>query len=234
MAEVDGLNAGYARAVLEEYLENPEAVPAEWRELFEGDSTCCASTRASHACSKCSRRMATARRPKPPRPSGPRGRAQPQPQVDETLLSRRRGRGAGQGLQDARPPRRPPRPARVRACRRPGTGTRAPVPPLTPELQAQIPARLLRVHVPGETLADVLRSSRRPTAARARTRSSTSPTTRSGSGCGRRSRPARIESRSTSTTSAGSSRVSPRWKGSSATFARRSSARSSFRSRGST
>ena len=38
MAEVDGLNAGYARAVLEEYLENPEAVPAEWRELFEGDS----------------------------------------------------------------------------------------------------------------------------------------------------------------------------------------------------
>ena len=38
MAEVDGLNAGYARAVLEEYLENPEGVPAEWRELFEGDS----------------------------------------------------------------------------------------------------------------------------------------------------------------------------------------------------
>jgi 2-oxoglutarate dehydrogenase complex dehydrogenase (E1) component-like enzyme len=38
VAEVDGLNAGYARAVLEEYLENPEAVPAEWRELFEGDS----------------------------------------------------------------------------------------------------------------------------------------------------------------------------------------------------
>ena len=30
------------------------------------------------------------------------------------------------------------------------------VPPLTPGLQAEIPARLLRVHVPGETLADVL------------------------------------------------------------------------------
>src|SRR5439155_8847244 len=29
-------------------------------------------------------------------------------------------------------------------------------PKLTPELQARIPARLLRVHVPGETLADVL------------------------------------------------------------------------------
>ena len=33
--DVDGLNAGYARAILEEYLENPEAVPSEWRRLFE-------------------------------------------------------------------------------------------------------------------------------------------------------------------------------------------------------
>ena len=35
MADVDGLNAGYANSVLEQYLENPESVPAEWRELFE-------------------------------------------------------------------------------------------------------------------------------------------------------------------------------------------------------
>ena len=35
MAEVDGLNAGYARALLDEYLENPEGVPPEWRALFE-------------------------------------------------------------------------------------------------------------------------------------------------------------------------------------------------------
>jgi 2-oxoglutarate dehydrogenase complex dehydrogenase (E1) component-like enzyme len=33
--DVDGLNAGYARALLDEYLENPEAVPSEWRALFE-------------------------------------------------------------------------------------------------------------------------------------------------------------------------------------------------------
>src|SRR5437773_245015 len=39
MHDVDGLNSGYAQALLEEYLENPEAVPAEWRALFEsGDS----------------------------------------------------------------------------------------------------------------------------------------------------------------------------------------------------
>ena len=42
--DVDGLNAGYARALLDEYLENPEAVPSEWRALFEsGDSGLVAS-----------------------------------------------------------------------------------------------------------------------------------------------------------------------------------------------
>src|SRR5262249_44517001 len=29
--DVDGLNAGYARALLEDYLENPSSVPSEWR-----------------------------------------------------------------------------------------------------------------------------------------------------------------------------------------------------------
>ena len=33
--DVDGLNSGFARALLDDYLENPDAVPAEWRELFE-------------------------------------------------------------------------------------------------------------------------------------------------------------------------------------------------------
>src|SRR4051812_28965384 len=39
MHDVDGLNAGYARALLEQYLENPEAVPPEWRALFESGSS---------------------------------------------------------------------------------------------------------------------------------------------------------------------------------------------------
>ena len=39
MTDVDGLNAGFARDLFEEYLENPESVPTEWRRLFEsGDS----------------------------------------------------------------------------------------------------------------------------------------------------------------------------------------------------
>ena len=44
MHDVDGLNAGYARLLLEDYLENPDAVPPEWRALFEsGDSELVAS-----------------------------------------------------------------------------------------------------------------------------------------------------------------------------------------------
>src|SRR5579859_991899 len=39
MHDVDGLNAGYAKALLEEYLENPDAVPEEWRRLFESGSS---------------------------------------------------------------------------------------------------------------------------------------------------------------------------------------------------
>ena len=35
--EVDGLNAGYAALLLEQYLDNPSAVPLEWRTLFESD-----------------------------------------------------------------------------------------------------------------------------------------------------------------------------------------------------
>jgi 2-oxoglutarate dehydrogenase E1 component len=32
---MDGLNAGYAALLLEQYLDNPSAVPSEWRTLFE-------------------------------------------------------------------------------------------------------------------------------------------------------------------------------------------------------
>src|SRR5690348_9205548 len=39
MHDVDGLNAGYASALLEQYLENPDAVPDEWRALFESGAS---------------------------------------------------------------------------------------------------------------------------------------------------------------------------------------------------
>src|ERR1700758_916115 len=36
-ADVDGLNTGYAALLLEQYLDNPGAVPEEWRDLFESE-----------------------------------------------------------------------------------------------------------------------------------------------------------------------------------------------------
>ncbi|MES1248441.1 MAG: 2-oxoglutarate dehydrogenase E1 component [Actinomycetota bacterium] len=36
---MDGLNAGYAALLLEQFLENPAAVPSEWRSLFESAPT---------------------------------------------------------------------------------------------------------------------------------------------------------------------------------------------------
>src|SRR5438128_1264164 len=37
--DVDGLNAGYASALLEQYLENPDGAPDEWRALFESGAS---------------------------------------------------------------------------------------------------------------------------------------------------------------------------------------------------
>ena len=161
MAEVDGLNAGYARAVLEEYLENPEAVPAEWRELFEGDSTLLREhpgvARLLEVLEADGNGAQAEAAPPPPAPAAEPTAPPPPAPVDETLLAavaaavslvkayRTHGHLAARldplGSEPVGDPALEPE--RL-------------VPPLTPELQAQIPARLLRVHVPGETLADVL------------------------------------------------------------------------------
>src|SRR2546430_7104630 len=49
---------------------------------------------------------------------------------------------------------------------------------LTPEIMARIPAEVLRIYVPGRTLAKRCRTCARPTAVRSRTKSSTSAATR--------------------------------------------------------
>jgi 2-oxoglutarate dehydrogenase E1 component len=147
MADVDELNAGYASALLEEYLENPDAVPAEWRALFEsGHSDVVAGLPGLQRLVERLGGDGNGR----PTPAAPVG-------VDETLLG---AVAAATSL--------------VRAIRTHGhlaarldpLGTE-PVgdpaldpqrlePALTPELQARIPATLLRLYVPGETLADAL------------------------------------------------------------------------------
>ncbi len=159
MSEVDGLNTGFAQFLLEEYLENPEAVPDEWRALFEsGDSELVASHPGLSRLLAALREDGDGQVTAPAAPTEPApAPAPPAVEVDETLLA---GIAAAMSL--------------VKALRThghlaarldplgsepvgdPALEPERLVPPLTPELQARIPARLLRVAVPGETLADVL------------------------------------------------------------------------------
>jgi 2-oxoglutarate dehydrogenase E1 component len=155
VTDVDGLNAGFARDVLEEYLENPDAVPAEWRELFEsGHSDLVAGhpglvrllERGGNGHAPAAPPAAA---PAPPQP-------EPQPVTDEllgavaaamALIKAFRMHGHLAAHLDplgSEPPGDPAlEPERL-------------IPKLTPELQAKVPASVLRLYVPGETLADVL------------------------------------------------------------------------------
>src|SRR5437870_2029806 len=167
MHDVDGLNAGFASALLEQYLENPEAVPPEWRSLFESGSSELVATHPGLA--RLLERLeedgnghvAAPSRPREPEPEAAPAPVAPAPPaapaVDEELLG---GVAAAMALVKA---------IRMHghlAARLDPLGSE-PVgdpaleperlePELTPELQERIPAGLLRVHVPGETLADVL------------------------------------------------------------------------------
>ena len=107
--DVDGLNTGYARALLDDYLENPAAVPPEWRALFEsGESDELLATHPGVA------RLFR----------GSRGACRERPQA--VCDGRGRRDGARQGPPDARPSCGAARSARVGAGRRSGA---RPAPP---------------------------------------------------------------------------------------------------------
>jgi 2-oxoglutarate dehydrogenase E1 component len=169
--DVDGLNAGYARALLDDYLENPEAVPSEWRALFEsGDSELVATHpgiarlleqlpqaagNGSNGHTEAPPAPAPAPAPEPTTPEPTSGDSSQSP--DAQLLG---GVAAAMALVKAH------RTHGHLAARLDPLGSE-PVgdpslepmrlePKLTPELQARIPASYLRVHVPGETLLEVL------------------------------------------------------------------------------
>ena len=154
--DVDGLNAGYARALLDEYLENPDAVPSEWRRLFEsGESELVATHPGLVRLLETLRVDGNGSAAAPVAAPSPEAKAEPA--VDAVLLG---GVAAAMALVKAH------RTHGHLAARLDPLGSE-PVgdpaleperlePPLTPELQAQIPTSLLRVHVPGETLADAL------------------------------------------------------------------------------
>jgi 2-oxoglutarate dehydrogenase E1 component len=165
MPDVDGLNAGFAELLLEEYLGNPEAVPAEWRALFEQGADDLVATHPGL------RRLIDALEAdgnghnghavavaEAPAAAQPPAAAPPQPSGADPLLLG--GVAAAMALVKAY------RMHGHLAARLDPLGSEPVgdpalepdrlIPSLTPELQAQIPASVLRVHVPGDSLAEVL------------------------------------------------------------------------------
>jgi 2-oxoglutarate dehydrogenase E1 component len=173
--DVDGPNVGYARVLFEEYLENPEAVPAEWRALFESSDSDLLETlpglarllevvRAdgdgapqAPAAPPVEAAAPVAPAPEAPAPAAPPTEAPVAPAVDDELLGAvaaavslikaHRMHGHLAARLD---------PLGSEPVGDPALEPELLVPKLTPELQATIPASVLRVHVPGETLADIL------------------------------------------------------------------------------
>jgi 2-oxoglutarate dehydrogenase E1 component len=158
-ADVDGLNTGYAALLLEQYLDNPEAVPEEWRDLFESRPEILLERQPGLA-----RLLSRYERDGNGDGDGDGQVEAPvvvqpaeAPVADTELLG---GVAAAMAL--------------VKAIRMHGhlaahldpLGSEPPgdpaleperlTPKLTPELQARIPASLLRLHVEGDTLADAL------------------------------------------------------------------------------
>ena len=160
------LNAGYVGALLEQYLENPEAVDPAWRELFErSDDTVLSAlpglsrlvdVRAADGGNGAATAVAPPA-PAPEEPAAPTAATAPTEPADLDLLA---AVAAAMSLVKA---------IRMHghlAARLDPLGSEPPGdpalepeslnPPLTPEVQARIPARLLRLSCEGETLFDAL------------------------------------------------------------------------------
>jgi 2-oxoglutarate dehydrogenase E1 component len=157
-----GLNAAYVAQLREDYLDRPASVPDEWRRIFEadGNGSPAAAVAGLDAPRSAAVVPAKAAAPTvaPPRDELPGAAPEaPAPEVDRELLAgiaaamalvkayRMHGHLAARLVPLGSEPMGDPALDETRLH-----------PPLTPALQARIPARLLRLSVPGETLLEAL------------------------------------------------------------------------------
>ncbi len=162
-ANLEGLNAGYVAQLLEDYLDSPGSVPPEWRTAFEQDDALLdllpglrelVAARSNGPLPVT--HEATPTVDIPSQAEAPVGETTPAG-VDETLLG---GVAAAMALVKAY------RMHGHLAARLDPLGSEPAgdpaldemrlIPALTPELQTRIPASLLRLYVPGETLLQAL------------------------------------------------------------------------------
>jgi 2-oxoglutarate dehydrogenase E1 component len=178
-SQLAGLNAGYVGAVLEQYLENPEAVDPAWRALFEREGTAVLATLPGLerlVGGEPTRGNGAPAVEAPPAPIAP-------PEVEVEPAAVEAGVPAPAPVEAPTPPAVPDESllravasgmALVDAIRShghlaarldplgseplgdPALDESQPPYPLSRELQELVPASLLGVHVEGETLADVL------------------------------------------------------------------------------
>ena len=156
--EVDGLNAGYAALLLEQYLDNPSAVPSEWRALFESapEEVLAMQPGLARLVELLERNGNGGASPAVVPEPAPAPVAAPPPTIDDELIG---GVAASMSLVKAH------RTHGHLAAHLDPLGSEPPgdpaleperlIPKLTPELMARIPAPLLRLYVEGSTLADV-------------------------------------------------------------------------------
>src|SRR6478752_2749514 len=161
--DVDGLNAGYAALLLEQYLDNPGAVPEEWRDLFESEPEVLLQRHPGlallleRAATDGDGHATPVATPPSPASALEAAPAAAVAEEDKELLG---GIAASMSLVKA---------IRMHghlAARLDPLGSEPPgdpaleperlIPKLTPELQARIPAAVLRMYVTGDTLADAL------------------------------------------------------------------------------
>jgi 2-oxoglutarate dehydrogenase E1 component len=173
--ESSGLNAGYVGQLLEQYLENPEAVDPAWRALFEaggvdvlsalpglerlvGARTAPAgngSPAATDGAVAVQEPVAAESPPVAPVPVSPPPASEATADGElvaavaaaMSLVKAYRTHGHLNARLD---------PLGSEPMGDPAMDETRLEPPLTPELQARIPAKLLRLSVPGETLRDAL------------------------------------------------------------------------------